>query len=292
MRRIVVLGSLWAASGLSALAISAPAAPSTRATDPAPVTVETATAAAAPLGSAGSWTALQTHSGPDARVPSRSRLTYAEHRLCIEDERRVAILELDSGAVTYVDRATKTWARVTLEELVKMRDAKLDELEARIDALPESVREAFRAQLEAQMEADRRAPTLRPTNETDEVNGYACRVHRWTGPDGDGEVCIATRLPVDLSAFRADVEKLRARMEALGATRTVGSMDFLRLGDRGFPVRTRQKIQLGPDRTVDAESTFSDFEPVGPVSLEPPSAYEQVSYVELMRRVSTAAPRR
>jgi hypothetical protein len=210
--------------------------------------------------------------------------------LRIEDAGRIAILELDSGAITYVDRATKTWARVTLEELVKMRDAKLAELENRIEELPESVRDAFRARLEAQLEAERRLPSLHPTTETDEVNGYACRVHRWTGPDGDGDVCIATDLPVDLSAFRADIERLRARMEALGATRTVGSMDFLRLGDRGFPVRTRQKIRLGPDRTVEAESTFSNFEAASAVPLGPPADFERVSHAELMRRLAGSPP--
>lgn len=277
MRRGVVLGSIAAA----ACAICAASA---RAESPAPAASSTVADARA---TRRGWTALQTQSGPRGAPSEPSRLTYARHRLRIEGPGHVAILELDSGAVTYVDRATKSWARVTLEELVQMRDAQLAKLAARIDELPDGVRESFRAQLKAQMEADQQVPRLRATGDVDEVSGYACRVFRWTGPDGDGDVCIAAELPVDLEAFRADVEQLRARMEALGASRTVGAMDFLRLGDRGFPIRTRQKIRLD-DRTIDVTSTFSDFRPAEDASLEPPDDYEQVSHAELTRRVGGA----
>jgi len=235
------------------------------------------------------WTATQQHTGPQTESGTQSRLTYARHRLRIEDRERTVILQLDSGAMTYIDPATKRWARVTLAELVKMRDEKLAELEQRIEALPPALQKQLRAQLEAQKRADRRPLDLVETGESDTVNGYACRVHRWKSSSGEGAACIAKDVRVDLSAFQSDLEKLGARMLELGATGTVGSMNFLRLSERGFPVRTRQTVQIAPGRTVELTSTFSDFETVEDVDLAPPDGYRQVDFESLMANVAGRA---
>jgi len=228
----------------------------------------------------GGWTAVQTQTGP-AGAAGTSRITYADHRLRIDEGDRSAVLELSSGDVVYIDRAAKRWARVTLEELVKRRDEQLAALNARIDALPEPLREDFRAQLEAQRAADLRGPEIERTDHTDEVSGYACRVHRWSEGDTRGDVCIAEDLPVDLVAFRADVEALQDRLRSVGASRTVQALDFSRLGERGFPVRIRQTVDLGPGQT--ATSVFSDFAPVRAPDMAPPPEFERVDYETLLR---------
>jgi len=239
-----------------------------------------------------SWTARQQHVGPGGQASGASRLTYSQHRLEITDSNRTVILELSSGAMTYIDPASKQWARVTLEELVKLRDAKLAELEARIESLPPQLQEQFESQLEAQRRADQRPPELVETEQWDEVNGYRCRIYRWSGPDGSGEACIAADLPIDLTAFRSDVERLGRRLVEVGASRTMVSMEFLRLSRDGFPVRTRQNIEMMPGQTVQATSTFSDFAPHEAAVLAPPAGYREVTFEALMRSVARPEPTR
>lgn len=230
---------------------------------------------------------MQRHLGPDGTSTGQSEVTYSRHRLQIRDEARTVILELGSGAMIYVDPASEQWARVTLEQLVAMRDAKLAELEERIRALPPELQAQFREQLEAQKRADQQHPQLVRTDRTETVSGYACRVHRWRTPEGSGEACIARELPVDMSSFRQDVEALGTRLVQVGAGRTIGSMDFLRLGEEGFPVRTQQRVELAPGQTVEATSVFGDFGSIPPTELKPPAEYREVDFQTLMKEVAT-----
>lgn len=249
-------------------------------------TLSWASQPAAGASEAPGWTAVQTHRDATGEAVGQSRLTYRDHRLRIDDGTRSVILELESGAMTYVDPDSRRWARVSLEELVKLRDEKLRELEARIEGLPERVRGPLREQLEEQRRAPAPQARLTPTDERKTVNGYACRVHRWKTEDAEGEACIASELPVDVSPFRSDLEGLGARMLRMGAGRSLGAADFLRLSADGFPVQTRQRLVLPDGRQVEAISEFADLEPAPDASMKPPEDYRQVGFRELMTAVA------
>ncbi|NJK89027.1 MAG: DUF4412 domain-containing protein [Myxococcales bacterium] len=233
------------------------------------------------------WTATQRHRGPEGSPTASSKLTYGHHKLRIEDTDRVVIVDLADGAMTYVDRQSRTWASISLAELVRKRDEKLEELKAKIDELPENLKRQFKEDLERQRALDKKAPELKQTNERDVVSGYACRVVRWTSSDGEGTACVSTEIPVDLSAFQQDVKALGQKLIEVGASGTTASMDFLRLSDDGFPVRTRQQIRLAPGQTVQTETVFEGVQSatVEPSMVSPPDEFQRVSFESLMQSI-------
>ncbi len=242
-------------------------------------------AAGPSLAGSDGWTAVQSHSGSDD-VSNTSSFTYAQHHLRIEDEKRAVILDLQTGTMTYVDPPSRAWARITLAELVELRDAALAQLETKIETLPPNLQKQFRAELERQKRDDRTAPKLRPTDREDTVHDVRCRVHVWSGSDGEGEVCLASKLPVDTRAFEDDAKALGQLLERSGASQTVSSLAFLRLSQGGFPVRTVQRVETSPGSSIRVESTFKDFRPLAaPALMKPPAAYERLEFSELMNRV-------
>lgn len=230
-----------------------------------------------------SWTATQTHFDPSGNEVMRSRWDYAGHHVRIEGQGRAMVIDLKSGAFTVMMHDARRWARVSLDELIQMRDRMKADLTERMKELPPAMRSQLQAQLEAQVEAARKPLAPRATGVREEIDGLSCEVFRWSRPEGDGSACIATEVGVDVSGFRSDIVALNEKLTALSAGGAADSMVVLQLGDRGFPLRTRQTIQLGAS-TQEIESRFSNIaaSKLTAADFAPPDAYRRVPLEELM----------
>ncbi len=241
-----------------------------------------AAVALAPSLARAGWYAKQTHSTHGQPTKQTSELYYEDHKLRIDAPDQQMILDLTTGTMVLIDPARKSFATVTLDELLAARDQALDQMKARLSSLPKEVRAQVEQQIKA-MEASAKADLdLKRTGRKDTINGFRCEVFSWTGPDGKGEACIASKLPVDTSGFQKDVEVLRSRLNDKGAGTGAASLALLQLAREGFPVRSRQSMIMGPSEVMStAELTEIRAMKVPADKLQAPTGYAKRDFREL-----------
>lgn len=227
------------------------------------------------------WTAEQRQS-VDGRT-QQAQVTYGHHRLKIENGDQTMFIDLRSGDMTFVHVSSQRYATVTLEELVRMQNQALAQMESQLDALPPALQADVRAQLDAQRKAAGEPLKVQKSERTRTVEGRRCRVHTWRTVDGDGQACIAEKDPIDLGSYRDDARKLKARLLQTQAGGTRSNMVFLELATYGFPLETEQTLKMGP-RSISTTVAFTDLKSVevSEAAMSPPTSYTKVSFKEMM----------
>ncbi|MGF1508489.1 MAG: DUF4412 domain-containing protein [Myxococcota bacterium] len=230
------------------------------------------------------WTALQHHYDPQGKEVGTSQLTYGAHTLRIDSQGRTMVIELTTGTMSIFDDESRSFTRITVEEMIAIRDRMKAELEKQMESLPAEMKAELQAQLETQEEAARAPLKATRTSETDTVHGLSCRIYTWRRPEGPGQACIAVDVPADVDAFRRDLVTLSERMAKVAASGAADSMAFLQLGEYGFPLRTKQQVELG-NESVEVVTTFSDIESkaVDITFFAPPADYTQRSAEDMMQ---------
>src|SRR5207248_2627359 len=118
------------------------------------------------------------------------------------------IIDLEAGRLTFLNHKDKKHASITIEEIIKMRDAQIAQIKAQLPSMPPEVKKQMEDQIKL-MEGGEKSADLdvKTTGKKDKVNGYDCEVFKWTGSDGGGEACIATKITgVDPSGFKKMTE--------------------------------------------------------------------------------------
>lgn len=220
---------------------------------------------AAPAASYAGWSAKQSHKMGDNGGVQLSEMTYGHHKLRIDNpDKTTIVIDLKSGDFTMIDHDKKQFATVTLEELVKMQNEMLAQMKAQLPNMPEQVRAQVQEQLDKQEKANKADISIKSTGKKDKVAGQACEVFTWEGPEGQVEACMSKKVSVDVSAFRKDAEKLAKKLKASGVGAGAASMVLLQVADRGFPLRTKRTMKLGPqaiESTTEVQSMKKDDAP-------------------------------
>lgn len=252
------------------------------------VLLAAAPAAAAPTG----WTAVQRSRSPGSQLEQKAEVTYGHHRLRVDHPGQRLIIDFRTGALVYVDTVEKRYARVTLEEMVALREKQLTEVKARLDQVPPAIRKQMEAQIAEAEKSARRRLDARPTENEETIDGVECTVYTWSSSDGEGRACVATKLPFDPKAFQKDSSRLSRKMQKLGAGSAASSMAILQLGEHGLPIRIDQTLRLGAG-DVQVVSTFESIEAKRhPKSFfEPPSGFARLDFETMMTEAIQRAPR-
>lgn len=238
-----------------------------------------------PTAARAGWTAKQIQDMPGHSI--ESNITYAHHRLKIENGPQVMLIDLRSGDMTFMHAQQKRWATVSLEELVRQQNEALTRMESQLDTLPPAVRKQVAAQLEAQKRAAGEPLELKKTNAFETIDGRRCRIHEFSSVEGAGKACLTDEDPFDLGGYRQDARGLRDKLAQMKAGGTKSSMVFLELAGRGFPLKTEQTLNFG-GRSITTTVVFEDLKPVEvPTSaMKPPPSFEQVSFQDMMGGLS------
>jgi hypothetical protein len=249
--------------------------------------VVAAPAAAAPT----SWTAVQKSKTPGSPLEQEAEVRYGHHHLRIDMPGQRLVVDFASGALLYIDVSEEQYARVTLEEMVALREKQLTAAEAELEKMPPEIQEQMRGQIEQAKAQSAKKIDARATGTRDEIGGLACEMYTWSSGDGEGEACIAGDPPFDASAFREDSARLAEKMHELGAGSAAASMAILQLGEHGLPVLIRQTMTLGA-RSLEVVSTFEDVEAktLPKSAFLPPKGFRERDFETMMREAVSAPP--
>jgi hypothetical protein len=236
------------------------------------------------------WTAVQHHFDPAGKELGTSRMTYGHHKLRIDSQGRTMVIDLRTGSMSIIDPSSKSYSTITVQQMVAMRERMRSQLEQQMDQLPPEMRAELQKQLDVQEAAVKTSLKAKKTGRTDTVHGVKCTVYTWNRPEGPGEACIASQLAADVGQFREDLVAFSQKMAQLSAGGVTESMAFLQLGEYGFPVRTKQRVDLGP-KSMELVATFSDIEnrSVAPSFFDPPAGFTERSAEEIMRAMTGGA---
>src|SRR4029077_33966 len=109
----------------------------------------------------------------------------------------------------------KKHAEITLEEVIKLRDQQIEQMEKMLPQLPPETRKQVEAQLKA-IKGDgkpKKQLELKSLGKKDKVNGYNCELYTWSAADCDGEACIADKsVGVDPAPFKKATEKMSEKL--------------------------------------------------------------------------------
>ncbi|MCA9551144.1 MAG: DUF4412 domain-containing protein [Myxococcales bacterium] len=249
-------------------------------------------AGASPALAKNGWHAKQSHASQSRS--STADIYYAHHRLRVETEgeETVMIIDLPTGDLTLVNNAKKLAAQASLQDLVKMREDMKAQMKAAMANMPEERRKMAEKLLKEQEEANKKPLEVKKTDKTDKVAGIACTYVAWTGAEGSGESCLADKMAVDMSAFRADAKTLAKRLSETGAGSSAAtSVELLQLADHGFPVKSVRRISMGP-ASFETTATLVSMEAMDLAKdkFEAPADYKKTTLQEFMQ--STSGPGR
>ncbi len=242
------------------------------------------------------WSAKQTHTMGDKGGKQVSEMSYGHHKLRVDNpDKTTIVIDLLSGDFTMIDHDKKTYASVTLDELVKMQNEMIAQMKAQLPNMPPNVRETIEKQLEKQEKARTADLSVKKTGKKDKVAGNACEVYTWDGPEGDVEACMAKKTAVDVTSFRDDAKKLAAKLKKAGVGAGAASMVLLQVADHGFPLRTKRTMKLGPqsiESTTEVQSMKKDDAPKA--NFDAPKGYKEMGFKEMMMQgaASGGPPRR
>jgi hypothetical protein len=250
-------------------------------------------AQATPAQAKNGWHAKQTHSG-GARTATAD-IYYAHHRLRVETdgEDTVMIIDLPTGDLTLINTPKKLVAQASLQELVKMREDMKAQMKAAMANMPEERRKMAEQLLKEQEDANKRPLEVKKSERTDTVAGMKCTYFTWTGAEGSGESCLADKLAVDMSGFRADARALAKRLAETGAgTSAATSVELLQLADHGFPLKSLRRMSMGPAK-FETNSSLESIEAVElpKAKFEGPADFKKTTFQEFMQATAPAAGR-
>lgn len=231
------------------------------------------------------WHAVQTQaSNQNSRT---AHLYYADHNLMMKsdgDPNRM-IINLPTGQMTMIDETRKVYTQATLKELMAMRDKMKEQMKSRLAQMPAEMRANIEKVIKEQEEAEKKPLKIKATGKKDTVAGFACSNFTWTGPEGTGESCIATKLPVSTKAFQADAIKLVEVMKKSGAgSAAATNLVELQLAEHGFPLKTVRSISMGPTQ-LETTVTLQKIEAadVPADQLAPPKDFKKTSFEDFMQ---------
>lgn len=229
------------------------------------------------------WHAVQKHTQPGKETSQTSDMYYDDHRLRIDSPDTSMVINLQTGALTVIDAERKQYAEITLEELLGLRDKTIAQMRSQLDALPPEIKAQIEKQIEAQEKASKEDLKLTKTGKSETVAGHGCDVYTWSTAEGDGEACIAKKLPVDMKDFQKDALALRSRLQAKGSGTQAASLAILQLASHGFPVRTRQSMQMGQQKVVsETELVKIQSMKVPADKLKAPAGYQKRDFEQMM----------
>lgn len=238
------------------------------------------------------WTAVQESRTEGSQIVQTAQVTYGHHHLRIDSPEQRLILDLASGDLTVVNLAQRTFAQVTLTELVALRETQEKKVRKSLNKMPPEIRAQMEAQLADAARAAHRALGAKDTGETAKQGGLTCSIYAWTTDGAAGTACVAQEgLPFDASAFRQDSLRLARKMSRLGAGNAATSMAVLQLGEHGFPLFINQTMNIGAQQ-LKVSSTFRSLarSRKKPTFFQAPSGFSQQSFEAMMREAVNAAP--
>lgn len=191
------------------------------------------------------WHARQVSRGEAAGPTANesSDLYYQDGRLRIDQGTRSSmILHMRTGRLTLLDHERKLYIDDSVEQRVAQQKKMLETLKARRSELPPEHQKRFDEEL-ARMEKGPSAPKPKATGKKDKVGAWSCEVHSIEDENMQGELCLARNIGVTLEDFAKDAKTFGALMQKLG-TQPPGAHLLLEVAERGFPVRTKQKVRL------------------------------------------------
>lgn len=151
------------------------------------------------------------------------------------------IIEMKDGNMILLDHSTKAFHKMSIDDLVKAKDAMIGMLKQMRDKVPPEKKQELEEQLK-QLESSEHADP-KPTGKKDKVAGFACDFYSWKTSTSEGEVCLATKTGIDMSGFAKNAEKLGKTISSL-ASADQASMAFLTLANKGFPVKSKQRSKV------------------------------------------------
>lgn len=246
----------------------------------------------APVAAEAGWTATQTHTAGAGEQKKESTWFYDQGHIRVETMGQIMIVELKSGTMTLVNPKLKSYAQVTLDELVQKRDAQMASIKAQLPMMPPEQRTQVEAQLKKAEEAAAKVPVLNKTKKSDKVGSVACQIYQWTTAQGKGEACIASKVPVDVSGFRKDTTALAELMAKKRAGSAQASMAILQLGRYGFPMRMVETISMGA-RTLQITSEFKNLKKakLSKAKFSAPKGFKKTTLEEMMKASFTPPPK-
>lgn len=230
---------------------------------------------ALPRVAAAGWTARQvsTGSGP----PQSATLTFDDGYFRIDpDKAPSVIVDVAHERLTFINHDTKRYATKTIAELKALRDQQIAQVKQELPGMPPEVRQQVEARIKAVEAGGAKDLGLKPLDKSEKVNGYTCKLYTWSAADGGGEACIASSIGADDAAFRKATTKLADKLAALsGGQAGPSSFAMLELGKHGFPVRTKQSIEISGQK-IEIVSEMRDIkaEKIDPSRFQPPKEYK------------------
>lgn len=212
------------------------------------------------------WYARQIDQSPGQETkPDAAEIFYEGGKIRIDQGKNTSVIyDLGSGEMIMINHADKSYMKQTLEELAAMRDKMVKQLRSQLDQMPPNVRAQIEPKLEQMEKGSNEDVKPIATGKKDKVGKYSCDVHRWKSAQGEGEVCLAKDVGVNLDEFATYAKKLSDRMTKLklGGGQGAGSLAMLEMARSGFPVRTKSTMQLGPGQTVESVSVVEEIKPM------------------------------
>jgi hypothetical protein len=166
-------------------------------------------------------------------TPAREETVYiAASKLVSDSAATRTIIDLDTKTITSVDKAKRTFAVMTFDELA----AQMEALRQQLAALPPEARKLVGPLFDE-------APPIRvtPSGKTETIAGYPASEHLLKGGPYSGSVWATDAIPTP-----AEFQRWKALEQATGSPGGAGQ----RLGEamssiKGFPLRSRIESKSG-----------------------------------------------
>lgn len=232
-----------------------------------------------PAASEAGWHARQVSRGDPAgpTAGEASDMFYQDGKLRIDQGKRASmVLHMRTGRLTLIDHEAKRYIDDSVEARLKQQREMLDALKSKRAELPPAQQKRFDEEL-ARIEKGTPPPKPQPTGKKEKVGPWTCELHTIRSGQMEGEVCLARDVGVKLEEFAKDAKIFAGMMQKLGG-QPPGSQLMLEVAERGFPVRTRQKVRMGPEQPwIEGSSEVEVFEAMQvPAShFEVPAGYER-----------------
>lgn len=226
------------------------------------------------------WYARQVDKTPGQVKADAAEIYYEGGKIRIDQGKNTSVIyDLSNGAISILNHLDKSYMSHTVEDLAKMRDAMVKQLRAQLDQMEPKMRAQIEPRLK-EMESGG-ADDVKPVSsgKKAKVGKFNCEIYTWKTKGGEGEVCLANDVGVNLSEFATHAQKLSSKLKELrlGGGQPGANMAMLEMAKTGFPVRTRSKIELSPGNVVETIAEVDEIrsEKVPPAKFDVPADYKK-----------------
>ncbi len=205
--------------------------------------------------------AVRERSSGGGRVAEQTTY-YAGRKTVVDGERQRTVIDLDAKTITMIDKASKSYAVTTFDNVRGQGDA----LKKRFDALPPEEQQ--------KMTGGDQPVTTKATGKTEQIAGYEATEYLVEVGPLSGSIWVTEA--VEPPAVKHDWETTSSSMR--GFTRIIDRFSDALLGLKGLPLRKVITTTRGDDKSVGTTEVLEVIaSPVPAEMLTVPEGYNKVA---------------